>query len=93
MPLTLKRGTGDGPPVGGHDIVVHIRCDYCEEPLDPAVGGTALWKPAPRKSHHDVAYLHRDCRESYAGQRGADFEELDLAAFLDAAIHNLEVAG
>lgn len=93
MPLTLKRGTEDAPPVGGHDVVVHIRCDYCEEPLDPEAGGTALWKPDPLKPYLDVAFVHEGCRAGYAERRGGDLNEMDLAAFLRAAVHNLEVAG
>lgn len=93
MPITLKRGTEDGETVGGHDVVVHIRCDYCGEPLRPDVGGTVTWEPDEQKTYLDVAFVHRRCREGYREQRDADAEEMELGAFLRAALHNLEVAG
>lgn len=93
MPLTLKQATGHAQAMGGHDVVVHIRCDYCGAPLEPGVGGAVAWKPDPRESYLDVAYLHRECREGYAERRDADLKEMDLASFLRAVIHNLEVAG
>jgi hypothetical protein len=93
MPLTLKRGTEGGEPVGGHDVVVHIRCDHCGEPLRPDVGGAATWEPDPRRPYLDVAFVHRSCREGHTGRRGADRETMDLGSFLRAALHNLEVAG
>ncbi|MFW6193362.1 MAG: hypothetical protein ACOC83_07730 [Gemmatimonadota bacterium] len=93
MPLTLKRGSGAGKPVGGHDLVAHVRCDHCGESLYPRVGGTVVWEPDPQRPYLEVAFVHRSCREGHAEGRDADFVEMDLASFLRAAIHNLEVAG
>lgn len=93
MPLTLKRGTENGEPVGGHDVVVHIRCDYCEEPLRPEVDGVVIWEPDDRETYLDVAFVHGSCREGYAERLDADLTEMDVGGFLRAAIHNLEVAG
>lgn len=93
MPLTLKRGTEDGEPVGGHDVVVHIRCDHCGKPLPPEAGGTVIREPDPQTPYLDVAFVHRNCREGRAVPRSAELETMDLGLFLRAAIHNLEVAG
>lgn len=79
--------------MGGHDVVVHIRCDHCGEPLRPEAGGTVTWEPDPQKPYLDVTFVHRSCRKGHAEKRDADLSEADLAAFLRAALHNLEVAG
>lgn len=93
MTLTLTTRTDDLPPVGGHDVAAHIRCDFCGEPFQPADEASAVWEPDQRRRYFDVAFLHDGCRDGYADRRDADLNEMELGAFLRTLIHNLEEAG
>lgn len=93
MTLTLTTRTEGLSPVGGHDVAAHVRCDRCGEPLRPEAGGRVLWVPDATERYLEVAFLHRSCADDHEREAGRELEGMELDAFLEALVHNLEVAG
>lgn len=93
MSLVLTTRTEGLTPVGGHDVAAHVRCDRCGEPLRPEAGGRVLWEPDRRQAHLEVAFYHPTCAEEREGEAGTELRGMELADFLSALVHNLEVAG
>lgn len=100
MTVTLTRDTEGRATVGDHPVAADVSCDHCGEPLHPARGGVAAWEPEEQERYLEVVFLHVGCVEGYRGVGSDDrhrpvreIETVELAPFLAALVHNVEVAG
>jgi len=92
MPVMLSRETEGRTPVGGHDVTVDVRCDYCGEPVAPGDDGVVGWEPNEQRRYLDLHFLHGRCVEGLREREGLDLEQMDLGRFFVALRHNLEAA-
>lgn len=79
---TVKRGGPDG-------FCPLVKCDRCEERIDPGSAGRVCWKMKETAAYREVAFVHADCFDRYEETRNTRLKSMPLDDFARYLAHNL----
>lgn len=80
---TVKRGGPDG-------FCPLVKCDYCDEKIEPGSNGRVCWSRKQRQAYREVKFVHADCLDRYQEQRNTRMKTMHLDDFAGYLAHNLE---
>lgn len=80
---TVKRGGPDG-------FCPLVKCERCEESVEPAARGRAAWKRKETAAYPEVVFVHEDCLEAFQESRNQRYKSMPLDDFARYLVHNLE---
>lgn len=80
---TVKKGGPDG-------FCPLVRCEYCDETIEPGSDGRAAWKRKETVAYPEVLYVHGDCLEPFEESRNTRYKSMPLDDFVRYLVHNLE---
>lgn len=79
---TVKRGGPDG-------FCPLVKCQYCDQTIDPGSDGRAGWKRKETAAYRQVTFVHDDCLEAHQEKHNTRLKTMPLDDFARHLAHNL----